>query len=163
MAEALVGVCLMIGNAVELRRKLAALLNVVEGEPALASLARISALLVAEIGLLERRLGKRLRKWRSRGLSMVGPDIALTVVVERAVQIGMRVGSGELRIDGAAVEKVGVGIAAVTARALAEPEAGATKLVIPDLAAKRVGVPAAHAATMALVHLDAREEKGVIT
>ena len=83
---------------------------------------------------------------------MVRPDIDLAVVVEGAVHTGVRIGLRKLGVDVAAVEEIGIGIAALGRSALAEWEVGAAKLVIPRLAAKAVGVPAAHAAPMGLVH-----------
>ncbi len=83
---------------------------------------------------------------------MVRPDIDLAVVVEGAVHTTMRIGLGELGVDVAAVEEVGIGIAALGRSALAKREVGAAKLVIPLLAAKAVGVPAPDAAPMGLVH-----------
>jgi hypothetical protein len=148
MAEAMVGIHLLIGIAVELGLELVALLDIV-GKSAVDWLIPISRMSwLPEISLAQRRV---LSKRRGCGLGMVRPYLALVVIVKRTIESSLGVGSGQLRVDGAAVEEVGVGIAAVGTGALVEAEGRTTKLMIPGFASKAARVPA-DAVAMALIH-----------
>ena len=148
MAEAMVGIHLLIGIVVELGLELIALLDLV-GKSAVDCLIPVSLMSrFPEVSLAQRRV---LSKRRSCGLRMVRPYLALVVIVKRTIESSLRVGSGQLGIYGAAVEKVWVGIAAVGTSALVEGEGRTTKLVIPRFASKAARVPA-DAIAMALIH-----------
>jgi hypothetical protein len=148
MAEAMVGIHLLIGIAVELGLELVALLDIV-GKSAVDWLIPISRMSwFPEISLAQRRV---LSKRRGCGLGMVRPYLALVVIVKRTIESSLGVGSGQLGVYGAAVEEVWVGIAAVGTGALVEGEGRATELVVPRFASKAARVPA-DAVAMALIH-----------
>ena len=148
MAEAMVSIHLLIGTTVELGLELIALLDIV-GKSAVDCLIPISRVSrFPKVSLAKRRvLGKR----RGCRLGMVRPYLALVVIVKRTVESSLGVGSGQLRVYGAAVEEVWVGIAAVGTGALVEGESRTTKLVVPRFSSKAARVPA-DAVAMALIH-----------
>lgn len=154
VAEPMVGVCLLlIPSTVYLGLELITLLDV-EGEPAVDGLVRVVRMPLRWLGvvaLLQRRV---LGIWRGGGgLGMARPDIALAVIVKGTIEPGLSVRAGQLRVDGASIEEVRVGVAAVGGGALVEHEAGAAKLVVvPGLARKAARVPATDGAAMGLVH-----------
>jgi hypothetical protein len=137
---------LSIGTGTKLGLKLIALLMHIEAKSAVDRLVCLRGmLLVREVSLRQRRVRS---EGRSRGLSMVRPDILLTIILKRTIQTSLVITSGQLRVDVAAVEEVWVGVLAVAVGTGAR----ADKLLVPGLASKAAGIPDTNAVGMALIH-----------